>query len=113
MAQRLRPLTPDASPHHHFGALLRECRQRRQLSQAQLAALIHVSPDLIAKVEKASRWPANHFATLCDAALDTGGVLTDLMPVLDQERRRRRLVGLVADAAVALQALETELPWNL
>ncbi|MBO0868125.1 MAG: helix-turn-helix domain-containing protein, partial [Micromonosporaceae bacterium] len=57
MAQAPRSLDPGRSARHQFGAELRRLRLARGLSQAGLARLVHVSPDLVAKVEKAERWP--------------------------------------------------------
>jgi DNA-binding XRE family transcriptional regulator len=55
MAQAPKPLDPSLSVQHRFGAELRAFRIRKAMSQADLAKLIHVSPDLVAKVEKACR----------------------------------------------------------
>lgn len=108
MPQRPRTLTPEASPQHLFGALLRGWRQRRKLSQAQLGALVYVSGDLVAKVEKALRWPSKEFASRCDAALNTGGVLMDLLPLVDRERRRGPTA--VADSVTTLEDLGEAAP---
>jgi transcriptional regulator with XRE-family HTH domain len=90
MAQRPRVLTPEISARHRFGALVREWRQRRRLSQARLGVLMHVSADLVGKVEKAVRWPSRQFAADCDAALDTGGALVRLLPQVQVERTRHQ-----------------------
>ncbi|MEV0005613.1 helix-turn-helix domain-containing protein [Micromonospora sp. NPDC050980] len=100
MPQRPRTLTPDASPRHLFGALLREWRQLRNFSQAHLAGLVYVSADLIAKVEKAFRWPPAGFAARCDVVLNTGGVLEELLPLVDRERLSLQ-VAATADAGIA------------
>lgn len=88
MPQAPRQLTPTASGRDFFGAELRHWRQQRGLSQDSLGARIHVSGDLVAKVEKALRWPPGGFAERSDAVLETGGVLTRLMSLVEHERRR-------------------------
>jgi transcriptional regulator with XRE-family HTH domain len=83
-------LTPEASAQQRFGADLRTWRSTRALSQDALGRLIHASGDLIAKIEKAQRWPSLDIAQRCDAALDTGGALVRLVPLVEVERRRCR-----------------------
>jgi transcriptional regulator with XRE-family HTH domain/tetratricopeptide (TPR) repeat protein len=74
------------SVKHYFGAELRRFRVARRLSQAALGAATHVSADLIAKIEKAERWPARDFAERCDQALESEGVLVRLWPLVEQLR---------------------------
>jgi transcriptional regulator with XRE-family HTH domain len=78
MAQASRPLTPHASGWHFLGAELRCWRKRRGLSLVQLGHVVHVSPDLLAKVEKADRTASPDLMHRCDDALDTGGALRRL-----------------------------------
>ena len=78
MSQAPKSLNPDLSARDRFGAELRSWRQRAGLSQAALARLVHVHPDLIAKVEKAVRRPSRDLAADCDAALGAGGSLLGL-----------------------------------
>lgn len=75
MAQRLRPLDPAASAAAQYGAVLRRWRLHRELSQAGLGRLVHVSGDLIAKIEKASRRPTPELIEHLDAVLDADGAL--------------------------------------
>jgi len=75
VSQVPKSLTPDLSARDRFGAELRSWRQRAGLSQAALARLVHVHPDLIAKVEKAVRRPSRDLAADCDAVLGAGGSL--------------------------------------
>ncbi|GLL07246.1 helix-turn-helix domain-containing protein [Dactylosporangium matsuzakiense] len=86
MPQAPKPLDADLSGRHKFGAELRAARLARGVSQAELARLVHVSPDLIAKVEKAVRWPTDALAASCDRALDTDGRLAALWPSVARER---------------------------
>lgn len=90
MPQAPKPLDPSLSAKHRFGAELRSARVNGGMSQAELAKLVHVHPDLIAKVEKAARWPTQALATSCDSALGTGGSLSALWPGVARERQEGR-----------------------
>lgn len=87
MAQRPRELSPAASPLHFFGAELRFWREKMNLSQDALGALVYLSGDTLAKVEKAQRVPSQQLAVDCDAALGTGGALTRLWLLVDSHRK--------------------------
>lgn len=63
MPQAPKPLDPSLSARHRFGAELRAMRTERKMSQADLAREVHVHPDQIAKVEKATRWPTGDLRT--------------------------------------------------
>jgi DNA-binding XRE family transcriptional regulator len=89
MAQALKPLEPGRSAPHRFGAELRRWRQARGLSQAALARLVHVSPDLIGKVEKADRRPTRDLLDGLDRVLGTAGALAELWPEVEREGVRR------------------------
>lgn len=78
MAQRPRDLTPELSPQHQLGAEVRRWRELRGLSQAGLAKLLHVSPALIAKIEKAVRRMPRGMADDIDQHLATGGSIRRL-----------------------------------
>lgn len=88
MSQAPKSLNPDLSARDRFGAELRSWRQRAGLSQAALARLVHVHPDLIAKVEKAVRRPSRDLAADCDAALGAGGSLLGLWAPAAADPRR-------------------------
>jgi transcriptional regulator with XRE-family HTH domain len=75
MGQQPRTLDPHASPLAYFGAELRAWRGRRGLSQAQLGQLVHVSGDLLGKVEKAQRRPLPDLIRRLDTALGADGQL--------------------------------------
>ncbi len=90
MAQTPRRLSPYDSLLDFFGAELRHWRELRELSQDTLGRLVHASGDTLGKVEKATRWPTRILAESCDRALDTGGILTRLWPLVDLERRGSR-----------------------
>jgi transcriptional regulator with XRE-family HTH domain len=97
MGQVPRELTPSRSARDLFGAELRYWRERAGLSQARLGKVVLHSGDLIARVEKAERWPSPGMAEACDAALGTGGVLGRMWPAVEQQRRRE-----IEEADIAL-----------
>jgi transcriptional regulator with XRE-family HTH domain len=68
------------TPAGVFGAELRFYRNRAGVSQKELAALVHVSNDVIRKIETGERPPAEDFPSRLDAVpeLDTRGALTRL-----------------------------------
>lgn len=78
MANRPRALDPRASPAALFGAELRALRQRRSLSLAVVGRLVHVSGDLIGKIEKADRRPRADLVTQLDRTLEAEGALERL-----------------------------------
>lgn len=79
MGQQPSTLTPHVSPRHFLGAELRRWREVRGLSAKDLAGRVHVSPDLVQKVEKAQRQASADLVRGCDATLDTGGALGRLL----------------------------------
>jgi transcriptional regulator with XRE-family HTH domain len=87
MGRRPRPLTPEASALARFGAELREWRTGRGYSQQALARRVWRSQELLAKIEKAERWPSRELAVRCDVILDTGGVLATLWETAEIEHR--------------------------
>lgn len=89
MAQRPAELTPLASTRHFFGAELRYWRMRRSMSLARLGQSVFASADLIAKVEKARRWPGIALVERCEAVLDSGGFLPRLYAFALAERQAR------------------------
>ncbi|MET8307770.1 helix-turn-helix domain-containing protein [Micromonospora sp. NPDC005173] len=99
MAQVPRRLTPHRSVLHGFGAALRQWRECRGLSQRALGRLVHVSGDLIGKVEKAERWPSARLVESCEAALQTGGELVRFLSDLERERRLTGVGYRLADGA--------------
>jgi transcriptional regulator with XRE-family HTH domain len=101
MGRPPRPLTPQASAGHRFGAELRRWRLARQLTQRALAQRVWHSQEIVAKVEKGERWPSWDLATRCEAALSAGGQLAALWPDVERERlacdRRRTKRRVPAD----------------
>ncbi|MFC3504136.1 helix-turn-helix domain-containing protein [Micromonospora krabiensis] len=86
MGQTPRMLQPSLSERHFFGAELRRLRERANLSQARLGAMIRFSADLVRRIETADRFPSREFVEACDRALEAGGALTRLLPLLERSR---------------------------
>ena len=78
MANQPRALDPQASPAALFGAELPALRHRRSLSLAAVGRLVHVSGDLIGKIEKADRRPQPDLVTRLDRALEAEGAIERL-----------------------------------
>jgi transcriptional regulator with XRE-family HTH domain len=85
VANRLRALDPQASPAALFGAELRRLRLRRGLSLAALGRLVHVSGDLVGKIEKADRRPQLDLLTRLDVVLEADGRLCKLGAELHED----------------------------
>jgi WD40 repeat protein len=88
LAQSPRNLTPERDARSFFGAELRHWRELRGFSQDRLGTEVHNSGDMVAKIEKALRWPHREFAATCDDVLETGGALGRLWLLVDVERQR-------------------------
>jgi transcriptional regulator with XRE-family HTH domain/tetratricopeptide (TPR) repeat protein len=86
VGQTPRALQPSLSERHFFGAELRRLRERANLSQARLGAMIRFSADLVRRVETADRFPSREFVEACDKALAADGALMRLLPLLEQKR---------------------------
>jgi transcriptional regulator with XRE-family HTH domain len=79
------------TPAGVFGAELRFYRTRAGLSQKDLAALAHVSHDVISKIETGERPPAEDFPPRLDALPELGasGALTRLWDHLKKGQKQR------------------------
>jgi transcriptional regulator with XRE-family HTH domain len=99
------------TPAGVFGAELRFYRTRANLSQKDLAALVHVSNDVISKIETGERPPAEDFPPRLDALpeLDTRGALTRLWDHL-KKGQKQRLYGWFQEWA-DIEAQATVLRW--
>ncbi|WP_406086790.1 helix-turn-helix domain-containing protein [Kitasatospora purpeofusca] len=89
MPQRPKALEPSRSARAWFGAELRHWRETRRLSQDALGALVHVSGDLISKIEKGQRPCKVDLAAALDAALGTGGVLSRGLEHVDRDADKK------------------------
>ncbi|MEU0077725.1 multiprotein-bridging factor 1 family protein [Micromonospora aurantiaca] len=90
MGQTPRMLQPSLSERHFFGAELRRLRERANLSQARLGAMIRFSADLVRRVETADRFPSREFVEACEKTLAAGGALVRLLPLLEASRAAER-----------------------
>ena len=86
MGRPARPLTPDLSARHRFGAELRRWRMSRGLTHQGLGALVWHSTESVAKVEKGERWPSLDLTLRCERVLGANGVLMALWPAVEQQR---------------------------
>lgn len=85
MGQLPRILDPSASARARFGAHLRSWRERSGLSQAELGRLVHVSGDLIGKLEKAQRRPLPDLVSQLDQVLAAAGGLQEAFAALQAQ----------------------------
>ncbi|MEU8924617.1 helix-turn-helix transcriptional regulator [Kitasatospora sp. NPDC048545] len=79
MPQRPKDLQPSRSARERLGAEIRHWRVLRGLSQDQLGALVHISGDLVSKLEKGQRTCKARYAADMDTALETGGAIARLL----------------------------------
>jgi transcriptional regulator with XRE-family HTH domain len=75
MSRPERELRPGRSVLDRFGYELRTWRKARGLSQDRLGSLVHVSGDLIYRIELGQRRPSRDLAHRCDQVLNTGEAL--------------------------------------
>jgi transcriptional regulator with XRE-family HTH domain len=75
MAAQLKPLTPELSPLHRFGATLRELRIRAGYKQPALAGAVYTSKSTISRAENGIRLLSRTLAEACDAELNASGLL--------------------------------------
>jgi transcriptional regulator with XRE-family HTH domain len=61
-----------------FGQVLKHCRERAGLTQAELARFVLCDRSVVTKVEAGSHVPRSDFAHSCDAVLKTAGLLGTL-----------------------------------
>lgn len=87
MSRPERTLQPGRSALDTFGFELRRWRKRGGLTQDRLGKYVHVSGDLIQKVELGERRPSHQLAADCDAALQANGALIQAWREVDAERR--------------------------
>ncbi|MGW7645439.1 helix-turn-helix domain-containing protein [Streptomyces bobili] len=96
MGQQPNVLTPDQSPQHRLGYMIRELREARGLSMRELAAKTFVSHSKVQRWENGDRPPKDRGEVeLIDRELGAGGFLIELW----QEISRASKPGHVSDAA--------------
>ena len=108
MARRLCPLDPQSSATALFGAELRALRQRRGPPLAGLGELVHVSGDLLGKIEKAERRPQPDLIVRLDGVLSAEGLLKQRGDeLLDDVPRASCRPGVLLTPATATTTLRT------
>jgi transcriptional regulator with XRE-family HTH domain/tetratricopeptide (TPR) repeat protein len=88
-----RELNPGRSARDRFGYELRKWRKARGLSQDRLGALVHVSGDLVYRVELSDRRPSRDFAMRCDQALEANDTFVRLWKQIEEEEAKLRTAG--------------------
>jgi transcriptional regulator with XRE-family HTH domain len=86
MGQKPKQLTPTASLRDYFGAQVRAMREQAELNPAELAKKLCVGPDLLRKIEVGDRYPSEDFILDADEALEAGGLLRSMAPLLAREQ---------------------------
>lgn len=85
MGQRPNALTPDRSPQHRLGYVIRELREARGLSMRELAVKTFVSHSKVQRWESGDRPPKDRGeAERIDQALGAGGFLIELWQEIGQ-----------------------------
>nr|WP_237540699.1 helix-turn-helix transcriptional regulator [Streptomyces sp. SID4917] len=77
-----RELDPSASPLAYYGSELRRLREAAGLNQRQLGDIIFCTGSLIGQIETTHKVPTRQFSEAVDAALNTGGTFTRLLPLV-------------------------------
>ncbi|WP_091191686.1 helix-turn-helix domain-containing protein [Micromonospora narathiwatensis] len=65
---------------------LKAARASADVSQERMASLVKWSPSTVAAIETGRRRPTREFAIAADEALETGGLLAELLEAADRER---------------------------
>ncbi|MFJ8469633.1 helix-turn-helix domain-containing protein [Streptomyces swartbergensis] len=85
MGQRPKMLTPDQSPQHRLGYMIRQLREARGLAMRELAARTFVSHSKVQRWENGDRPPKDRGEVeLIDRALGAGGFLIELWQEIDR-----------------------------
>lgn len=96
MSARLKPLTPELSAVHRFGALLRRLRIEAGFSQPELSARLYISKSTLSRAETGVRLLGRDLAEARDELLGAAGTLlaawlnADSAPSFDSPRERPR-----------------------
>jgi transcriptional regulator with XRE-family HTH domain len=110
---RLRELDPGASIASYFGSELRYYRTAAGYSQEHLGSLINYTGALVCMVETGKRPPSLDFTKRCDEALNTGGALERIWPLVNRQNFPdwlRTYVDLEATATVIRDFQPTVVP---
>ncbi|MFK0050316.1 Scr1 family TA system antitoxin-like transcriptional regulator [Streptomyces sp. NPDC090741] len=87
-----RPVEVDGTTHlfKALGKMIKLLREAAGLQQKELAALVHVSEDLVSSIERGVRTPQPEFLENADRALGARGVLLVAIPEVKEALRRAR-----------------------
>jgi tetratricopeptide (TPR) repeat protein len=97
-----RRLNPGRSAQDRFGYELRQWRKKRGLSQGRLGLLVHVSGDLIQRIEVGDRRPSHDLACRCDEILRASGAILRAWQEFQAEAVRGHDDDDVADKAAVV-----------
>ena len=97
-----RLLHPERSALARFGYELRKRRKALGLSQAKFGTLVHVSGDLVQKIECGDRRPGSDFAERCDRAFGAQGALVLLWEEAEAEAHLSRHADDADSASVGI-----------
>ncbi|MGP3911740.1 helix-turn-helix domain-containing protein [Nonomuraea sp. 10N515B] len=75
-------LDPGASPLALFGAEMRRLREKKGITQEEIADYTHVSKSLVSQIENAKRTPQWDFTEQVEKLLDLKGELLRLLPLV-------------------------------
>jgi len=84
-----RELNPDRSARDRFGYELRKWRKARGLSQDRFGGFVHVSGDLVYRIELGERRASRDFAERCDQVFKADGTFVRLWEEVNEEAERR------------------------
>ncbi|MEU1626529.1 helix-turn-helix transcriptional regulator [Streptomyces sp. NPDC020096] len=99
-------LDGSANPRAFFGAELRRLRTAAELTQERLGALVYLSGDTIAKVEKTVRAPTEELAQRLDAALGTDGHFQRLFELAEKSSKHPQFFALYAELERTARRIE-------
>ena len=111
MVARLKPLTPELSAVHQFGALLRRLRIKAGYTQPQLAVKVYTSKSTLSRAETGARRLPRDLAEVCDTLFGASGVLiaawhsassTRPIEVRSEQTRRGTITGYCLPGLCAL-----------
>ncbi|MFI1564177.1 Scr1 family TA system antitoxin-like transcriptional regulator [Streptomyces sp. NPDC020490] len=85
------------------GRVVKTCRERKGLTQAELGTAIGYSEEQVSSVERGRRAPSPTFLEAADQVLDTGGLLTGLKKDVEHARYPKKVRDLAKLEAEAVE----------
>ncbi|MEU5093567.1 helix-turn-helix transcriptional regulator [Streptomyces sp. NPDC020996] len=85
------------------GRVVKTCRERKGLTQAELGTAIGYSEEQVSSVERGRRAPSPTFLESADQVLDTGGLLTGLKKDVEHARYPKKVRDLAKLEAEAVE----------